>query len=124
MSAPQWGLDNWIYVAKGYGGTITGPNLKNSVKLGDTDFRIKPDGSRIEPVTGGNHTFGMALTDNLDRFLITTSRHALYAVPLPYHYMVRNPYAAAPGGNPNFRAFDDNTSSSQVTAAVDVILFF
>lgn len=32
--------------------------------------------------------------------------------------------AAAPGGDPNLRVFDDNTSSSQVTAAVDVILFF
>ncbi|MBC8355798.1 MAG: porin [Planctomycetes bacterium] len=31
---------------------------------------------------------------------------------------------AAPGGDPNFRTFDDNRSSSQVTAAIDVVLFY
>ena len=30
----------------------------------------------------------------------------------------------APGGNPDFRAFDDNTSSSQGTAALDVIVHY
>ena len=32
--------------------------------------------------------------------------------------------AAVTGGDPNLRAYDDNTSSSQVTAAVDVIVSF
>lgn len=105
INSPRWAMDGWIYVsAGGAGGTITGPHLKGPVTLGNTDFRIRPDGTAIEPVTGTNHTFGMALTDFDDRFLTTNSSHALYAIPLPYRYLARNPYIPAPA--PNARAAD------------------
>jgi len=53
MGDPQWGLDDWIYVGRSHrDATITGPHLKNPVRLPDTDFRIKPDGSAIEPISG------------------------------------------------------------------------
>jgi putative membrane-bound dehydrogenase-like protein len=97
INNPRWGVDNWIYAAGGGGGgRITGPKLAQPVLLGNTDFRFKADGSAIEPVTGRNGTFGLALTDYGDRFLITTSRHALYPSPLPYRYLIRNPYSPSP----------------------------
>ncbi len=105
INSPRWAMDGWIYVsAGGAGGSITGPNLKDPVTLGNTDFRILPDGTAIEPVTGTNHTFGMGLTDFDDRFLTTNSSHALYAIPLPYRYLARNPHIPAP--DPNARAAD------------------
>lgn len=98
INNPVMGPDGWIYAGQGWGGgNITGPNLKRSVKLGRTDFRFKADGSAIEPVSGSNHTFGMAFDDVGNRFLITTSVPSLYAVPLPYHYLRRNPHVPTPG---------------------------
>jgi putative membrane-bound dehydrogenase-like protein len=100
ISNPRWGLDNWIYAAAGAtsGGTIRGPHLKESVKLGNTCFRFKPDGTRLEPVSGGTSGFGLALDDWDDRFLVTNQQHALYVAPLPYHDLARNPYT--PSVNP------------------------
>jgi putative membrane-bound dehydrogenase-like protein len=97
INQPQWGLDNWIYFGRGHsGGLITGPHLKAPVRLGGTDFRIKPDGSVIEPVTGATHTFGHAFTEDGERFTATTSVPGLYVTPLPWRYLARNPDAAAP----------------------------
>jgi len=97
ISNPRWGLDNWIYAAAGMasGGTIRGPHLKGEVKFGNTCFRFKPDGSRIEPVSGGTSGFGLAFDDSGDRFLCTNQQHALYVAPLPYADLARNPYHAA-----------------------------
>jgi putative membrane-bound dehydrogenase-like protein len=97
INNPVIGPDGWIYTSQGWGGgTISGPDLAEPVKMGRTDFRFKPDGSAIEPVSGSNHTFGMAFDDAGNRFLITTSRPALYAAPLPYAYLKRNPHVATP----------------------------
>jgi putative membrane-bound dehydrogenase-like protein len=97
ISNPRWGLDNWIYVASGAssGGMIRGPHLKGEVRLGNTCFRFKPDGSAIEPVSGGTSGFGLALDDWGDRFLCTNQQHALYVAPLPHRALARNPYHAA-----------------------------
>jgi putative membrane-bound dehydrogenase-like protein len=97
ISAPRRGADNWIYVsAGGGGGEITGPYLAAPVQLGHTNFRIRDDGSAIEAVTGTASTFGMALTDFGDRF---SSWHAVYATPLEYRHLIRNPHVPSPGGN-------------------------
>jgi putative membrane-bound dehydrogenase-like protein len=97
ISNPRWGPDNWIYAAAAMssGGTIRGPHLKGEVKLGNTGFRFKPDGSRLEPVSGGTSGFGLAFDDWGDRFLCTNQQHALYVAPLPYRDLARNPYHAA-----------------------------
>ena len=53
INAPQWGVDGWIYFGRGWGGgKITGPHLREPVQLPGSDFRIRADGSAIEPVTG------------------------------------------------------------------------
>ena len=97
INNPRWGLDGWIYVASGGGGgLIRGPKLPKAVALGNTDFRIKPDGTAIEPVTGRCGTFGLALTEFGDRFGIGTSSAGFYAPPLPYRYLMRNPHVASP----------------------------
>jgi putative membrane-bound dehydrogenase-like protein len=98
ISNPRWGVDNWVYAAAGMasGGTIRGPRLGGEVKLGSTCFRFQPDGSRIEPVSGGTSGFGLAFDDWGDRFLCTNQQHALYVAPLPYRALARNPYHAAP----------------------------
>jgi putative membrane-bound dehydrogenase-like protein len=97
ISNPRWGPDNWIYAAagQGSGGTIRGPHLKDPVTLGQTCFRFKPDGSRLEPVSGGTSGFGLALDEWGDRFLCTNQQHALYVAPLPYQDLARNPFTPA-----------------------------
>jgi putative membrane-bound dehydrogenase-like protein len=97
INAPQWGVDNWIYVGAGWGGsTVTGPHLNGSVQLGHTDFRFRPDGSALEPVEGETGTFGHAMTLGGERFFTETSRPARYALPIPWRYLGRNPDAAMP----------------------------
>ena len=98
INAPQWGADGWIYFGRGWGGgKITGPHLPAPVQLPDSDFRIRADGSAIEPVTGATHTFGFALMESGDRFVVTTTSPAIQIAPLPWRYLVRNPDAAVSG---------------------------
>ena len=107
INNPRWGLDNWIYVgAGGDGGTITGSHLKHPVELTHSDFRIKPDGSAIEPVTGRVGTFGMTINDVGDRFPATGGRPAMYALPLGHRYLARNPFVETPPTN--YSAVDYN----------------
>jgi hypothetical protein len=97
INSPQWGGDGWIYFGRGWGGSVvTGPRLKRSVALPDTDFRVRADGSAIEPVTGGTGTFGFAMTEAGDRFTENTTIPAIYIAPLPWRYLARNPDAAIP----------------------------
>ncbi len=96
VNAPMWGVDGWIYFGRGWGGgKITGPHLAQPVNLSGSDFRIRPDGSAIEPVTGGAHTFGFAMTDTGDRFVTNTTMAGIYVAPLAWRYLVRNPDASA-----------------------------
>jgi putative membrane-bound dehydrogenase-like protein len=98
VNSPQWGIDGWIYFGRGWGGgLITGPHLKQAVQLNNTDFRIRADGSAIEPVTGGTHTFGFTFTPSGDRFVVNTITPGLYVAPLPWRYLVRNPDATFSG---------------------------
>ena len=97
INAPQWGLDGWIYFGRGWGGgKITGPHLREAVQLPGSDFRIRADGSAIEPVTGATHTFGFAMTEAGDRFTVTTTVPGIFIAPLPWRYLARNPDAATP----------------------------
>ena len=97
INAPQWGVDGWIYFGRGWGGgKITGPHLRAPVQLPGSDFRIRADGSAIEPVTGATHTFGFAMTDTGDRFTVTTTIPGIFIAPLPWRYLARNPDAATP----------------------------
>jgi len=97
INAPQWSVDGWIYFGRGWGGgRISGPHLPVPVELPDSDFRIRADGTAIEPVTGGSHTFGFAMTTSGDRFTVTTTIPGIFIAPLPWRYLLRNPDAATP----------------------------
>lgn len=96
INSPQWGPDNWIYIGRGQGGRITGPHLKTPVDLPASDFRIKPDGSRIEPVTGGTQTFGFTFDESGNRFVVSTASPAILVAPLPWEALARNPHLAPP----------------------------
>jgi putative membrane-bound dehydrogenase-like protein len=106
VNAPQWGPDNWIYFGRGHGGgRITGPHLAAAVNLPNTDFRIKSDGSAIEPVTGGTHTIGFTFSAEGERFVTNTQTPAIQIAPLPWRYLARNPDAAV--GNIEHRCAAD-----------------
>src|SRR5436190_12618285 len=110
LNAPQWGLDDWIYFGTGHGGSqITGPYLKEPVELPRTDFRIKADGSAIEPISGITWGLGFTFTESGERFISSVGWPATYVVPLPWHYLARNPYLATPSLNdqnpPDRRAY-------------------
>ena len=97
VNAPQWGPDGWIYFGSGLGGgRITGPRLPRPINLPRSDFRIRPDGSAIEPITGRTHTLGFAMTDSGERFVPSTTTPGIYVAPLPWRYLIRNPNAATP----------------------------
>ena len=97
VNAPTWGVDNWIYFGRGHaGGTITGPHLAKPVVLGNTDFRIRSDGSAIEPVTGSTKTIGMTFTEGGDRFVTNTISPGYFVTPIPASYFSRNTDAPAP----------------------------
>jgi putative membrane-bound dehydrogenase-like protein len=107
INNPRWGPDNWIYAASGIqsGGTIEGPQLAEPVRIGATCFRFKPDGSALEPVGGNTSGFGLALDDWGDRFLVTNQQHVLFAAPITYRYLARNPNYAAPNLVVNISAY-------------------
>ncbi len=97
INAPQWGADGWIYFGRGWGGgKITGPHLAAPVQLPGSDFRIRADGTAIEPITGSTHTFGFAMTEAGDRFTVNTTIPGIYIAPIPWRFLARNPDAATP----------------------------
>ncbi|MEM7312201.1 MAG: PVC-type heme-binding CxxCH protein [Planctomycetota bacterium] len=100
INNPRWGLDNWIYIGSGgSGGKVTGPNLREPFDFGRGDFRIRADGSAIEHVNGSVGTFGMTINDVGDRFPASGGQPAIYALPLPYRYLARNPHVGTPSTN-------------------------
>jgi len=100
INNPLWGYDDWIYIGAGsQGGRITGPKLAEPYDMPHSDFRIKADGSAIEPVNGRVGTFGLTMNDNGDRFPSSGGRPAMYALPLPQHYLTRNPFVTTPQTN-------------------------
>jgi putative membrane-bound dehydrogenase-like protein len=90
INSPQWGPDNWIYIDGGQGGRITGTRLPTLVNLPVTGFRIRPDGSALEPVSGHTGTYGFTFNDDGDRFVISTGTPGIQVAPLPWRYLSRN----------------------------------
>lgn len=98
INAPTHGPDGWIYFGRGWPGSgpITGPHLKEPVKLPGSDFRIRADGSAIEPVGGSTRTIGTTFTAGGDRFVTTTTTPGLLVTPIEWRYLTRNPDDVAP----------------------------
>ena len=109
INNPRRGVDNWIYIgAGGHGGVIQRPQTitdaeqtKNrpAVELSHSDFRINLATQEIEPVTGRVGTFGLAINDVGDRFPCSGGQPAVYALPLDYTALTRNPWVPTPSMN-------------------------
>jgi len=110
-----WGVDNWIYACGGRGATaqITGPRLAHPVRLGAVCYRFRPDGSALEQVVGDAGGFGLGISDWDDRMLIHNSTNGLQVMPIPYHYLLRNPYVASPPSQRGAATYDDVFPISQ-----------
>jgi len=97
INAPQWGTDGWIYFGRGVaGGKVSGPHLAQPVSLQGVDFRIRADGTAIEPVTGATGTFGFALSEDGERFTMGTTTPGRHVAPLPWRSLIRNPNVRTP----------------------------
>ncbi|MBC8242796.1 MAG: c-type cytochrome [Verrucomicrobia bacterium] len=108
INSPLWGPDNWIYIDGGQGGRITGPRLAAPVDIPVSGFRIKPDGSAIEPVSGHTGTYGFTFNADGDRFVISTGTPGIQVAPLPWRYLSRNADTAVRASRRN--AADYNTT--------------
>ncbi len=91
-SCPRWNLDNWYYC--------------------DGGFRFRPDLNLVEPATGTGQ-FGQTASDWGDRFYIVQVQPVRYVVPLPYHYLARNPYHAAQADTESLLPYNDVYPISQ-----------
>ena len=91
-SCPRWNLDNWYYC--------------------DGGFRFRADGSALERATGTGQ-FGQTTTDWGDRFFIVQVQPVRYVVPLPHHYLARNPYYGAQAGTQSLLTYNDVYPISQ-----------
>ena len=88
-------LDDWIICGRGHGGGhITGPHLAQPVDLPNTDFRLKADGTAIEPVSGGTRTIGFVQGPAGGRLVATTNVPGIAVTPIDWRYLARNPDAA------------------------------
>jgi putative membrane-bound dehydrogenase-like protein len=91
INAPQWGHDDWIYFGSGQtADRVTGPRLDKPVDLALTDFRMKADGTAIEPITGRTVTVGFAITDRDERIAIWTNSPGIIVAPLRWKDLERN----------------------------------
>jgi HEAT repeat protein len=93
VSSPQYGIDNWIYVANdGTNGRITSPehSERPPVIVRGADFRFQPVRGAAEPASGPTHG-GMSFDDWGNRFLTDDAGHVREAVA-PMHYLMRAPY--------------------------------
>ena len=99
-NAPQWALDNWVYVnASEFGGTLRSPEKPDRPALkpfGRRGIRFHPEqpGS-LEPTSGGGQ-YGLAANDWQQWFVNTNSVHLMHII-LPDHYLARNPLLQVSG---------------------------
>ncbi len=107
MSAPVYGLDNWIYIANegsvgsdfwpekfgGAGEEIRYPGRENSPVLprngGNQNVRFRPDSLQLQTVSGRSQ-FGQAF-DTWGRHFLVHNTNIIYRAELEAHYLERNP---------------------------------
>lgn len=114
-----FGLDGWVYGSCGlFGGTIQ--NFKGQeFKLGDRDFRIKPDTGELEPATG--RTQQGRVRDDWDNWFGCDNSNLCRHYPLADHYLRRNPHVVAPPSGVNVPR--DNNATRLFPATLQVQRF-
>jgi len=81
---------------RGPGEPADGEFSGGAVELPGTDFRIRPDGTAIEPILGGTATMGFAFTETEDRFTISTRNPGIFIAPIEWRYLARNAAVIVP----------------------------
>jgi putative membrane-bound dehydrogenase-like protein len=115
-----YGLDGWVYGSCGlFGGTIRSFKGGPPVKLGDRDFRIKPDEGILEPATG--RTQQGRVRDDWGNWFGCDNTTLCRHYPLPDHYLRRNPHFAPPP--PGVVIMDDPDPNRLYPIRKDVQLF-
>ena len=98
VNSLEYGLDGWVYGSCGlFGGNITSFAGGEPVKLGDRDFRIKPDTGELEPATGRTQQ-GRVRDDWGNWFGCSNSSFCVH-YPLADHYLRRNPFVTPPAAS-------------------------
>ena len=97
----EWGLDGWLYAANGDSGgevrclaTATGasPAKREPVNIRGRDFRFRPDTGELETISGASQ-YGLR-RDDWGRWFGNNNPNWLWHVPVPEHYLRRNPKLA------------------------------
>lgn len=96
VNSPQYGLDNWVYLANGVAskGEVTSLKTGAKVQVSGRDIRIRPDTGEIETETGTSQ-FGRKMADNGEWFGVHNSFPGRHFV-IPERYAKRNPHASLP----------------------------
>jgi putative membrane-bound dehydrogenase-like protein len=94
VNSLEYGLDGWLEGSCGlFGGTIR-TFVGGELRLGDRDFRIRPDSGAIEPATG--RTQQGRVRDDWGNWFGCDNSTLCRHYPLADHYLRRNPHAAPP----------------------------
>jgi putative membrane-bound dehydrogenase-like protein len=95
VNSLQYGLDGWVYGSCGlFGGDILCHKSGKTVRLGDRDFRIKPDTGDLEPATG--RTQQGRVRDDRGNWFGCDNGSLIRHYTLDDHYLRRNPFVAFP----------------------------
>lgn len=99
VSAPRWGLDNWVYFNNGLSAQEIYPASDAKVPaihVGRCNFRWNPATGGIEATTGYGQ-YGGAFDDFGHHFFCSNRNPLMFAV-MPYEAVTRNPHAGITQG--------------------------
>ena len=120
VNSLEYGLDGWVYGSCGlFGGEITNSFGKPPVRLGNRDFRMKPDTGELEPATGRTQQ-GRPRDDWGNWFGCDNSNFARH-YPLADHDLRRNPHVAPPAA---FVSLPADAEANRVHSATDKVQLF
>jgi putative membrane-bound dehydrogenase-like protein len=110
----HYGFDNWIWGSVGYSG-FKGKVGADSVKFSQGFFRFKPDGSKLEYVTGtSNNTWGLGLTETGEIFGSTANNSHGWYMAIPNRYYHGAPHIRENGS----RSIDTHKDMKPITEKV------
>lgn len=92
MSGLRWGLDNWLHgVNGGPGGDVVSTRKRgDSLRLGDLDFRLRPDTGEIETTYSTGGGFGLVFDEWGRSFTPHNVNHMQMRI-MPARLLSRNP---------------------------------
>ncbi|MFD1818665.1 putative membrane-bound dehydrogenase domain-containing protein [Pseudarcicella hirudinis] len=109
----HYGFDNWIWGCVGYSG-FKGKVGSDSLKFSQGFYRFKPDGSRLEYMTGtSNNTWGFAFNETGDVFGSTANNSHGWYMAIP-----NQDFNSAPGLENGSRSIDTHKDMKPITPRI------